>query len=232
MNRPAMTVTAFDWVPSFAQGQVRDLRLRWALEEAGLPYEVNLLPQGTQGEPDHLAHQPFGQVPVLGLEGRTMFESGACVWRIAEESDALLPTDPALRDACLSWVFAALNTLEPPIMMLAMLWFFERWPERFGLEDREAPAKLRLPARGEVDKRLSQFAGALGDRETIVGDGFTVADLMLTAVLVTAARMDLLDDHPAVKAYYDRHTARPGFRKALADQLAAFEDNAARYQAA
>ncbi|MEL5877141.1 glutathione S-transferase family protein [Cereibacter sphaeroides] len=232
MDRPGLTVTAFDWVPGFAQGQVRDLRPRWALEEVDLPYEVELLPQGAQETPEHLARQPFGQVPVLTLDGRSMFESGACVWRIAERSERLLPRDPGLRDSCLSWVIAALNTLEPPIMMMGMLWFFERWPDTFGLEDREAPGKVRGPARGMLDKRLAQFGRALAGRETIVGDGFTVADLMLTCVLLPAAQMDLLGAHPEVKAYYDRHSARPAFRKAQADQIAAFAENAGKYRAA
>ena len=113
-----LTLTAFDWVPPVAQGLVRDLRVRWTLKEAALPYEVELLAMGTQGEPAHLARQPFGQVPVLTAAQTPMFESGAILWRIAEASgEALLPADRAGRDRTLSWVFAALNTVEPPITM-------------------------------------------------------------------------------------------------------------------
>lgn len=100
MNNSKLTVTAYDWVPDFAQGHVRDLRVRWALEEAGFPYDVEIMTQGTQKEPAHLERQPFGQIPTLEIDGRSMFESGAILWRIAEESDALLPVHAAARIGC------------------------------------------------------------------------------------------------------------------------------------
>lgn len=230
MKDSRISVTAYDWVPDFAQGQVRDLRLRWALEEAGFLYEVEHLQQGTQGNAANLARQPFGQVPVLTVDGTPMFESGAAVWRIAEASDTLLPDDPGARDACLSWIFGALNTIEPPLSMVVSLWFFERMPNNFGLSDGSAATTLRPAAQQQANTRLKQFAEALGDREYIVGERFTVADLMLTAVLLIADSMDLLNSHPSAKDYFKRHSNRPAFHKAQSDQVATCRKNAAIYE--
>ena len=227
-----ISVTAYDWVPSVAQGQVRDLRLRWALREAGFDYDVELIPQGTQGEPANLARQPFGQIPALTIDGMPMFESGACAWKIAEASKNLLPDHMAGRDACLSWVFAALNTIEVPLSMLATLGFFETAPKHFGLADGKAAAAVRPGARQLADQRLRQFDTELGGRQHIVGDRFTVADLMLTAVLLIADRLDILAPHRGAKAYFDMHTARPAYREARAEQIEPFALNAPKYQSA
>jgi glutathione S-transferase len=218
------SVTAFDWVPAMAHGFVRDLRLRWALEEAGFAYEAELLPQGTQSEPANLARQPFGQVPTLTIDGRTMFESGACVWRIAEASDALLPTDEAARDSCFSWHFAALDTMEKPLGMLAVLRFFA--------SDREAAKKLEPQAVEMLSGRLQRFADVLGDRHFLVADRFTVADLMMTFVLRSAERSGDLDGFATVKAYVERHASRPAFLRALEAQLQPFRENAEKYERA
>lgn len=223
MKNSTISVTAYDWVPAPAQGLVRDFRLRWALNEAGFPYEVEIVPLGTQREPANLARQPFGQVPTLTVDGTPVFESGACVWRIAEESDTLLPDDQADRDRCLSWLFGALNTIEPPL--LAIMHFVK--PARDSDGERSEAAQ---PGAEQVDRCIGRFVDALGDRDHIVGDRFTVADLMLTAVLLIADRMDLLSDHPKAKAYFDRHSSRPAFRKAQADQMATFAENAAKYE--
>src|SRR4051794_14118692 len=120
-----ITISAFRWVPPFAQGQVRDLRARWALEEAGLPYRTRLLEQGDQDKPEYRSLQPFGQVPILEEDGVTIFESGAIVLHVGERSETLLPKDPAARARAVQWLIAALNSVEPHIMNVATLMFYE-----------------------------------------------------------------------------------------------------------
>lgn len=221
-RRGPITVTAFDWVPRFAQGHVRDLRVRWALEEAGLPYETTLVAQGEQRQPANLARQPFGQVPALTVGERSLFETGACVWRIAETTEALLPSGIAARDDCLAWVFAAVDSVEKPIAMLAMLRFFTK--------DRDAAERAQPDIETLLHERLTRLSDALGDAAHLSGGRFTVADLMMTAVLRDAERGDL-DPFTTLKAYVARHEARPAFQRALAAQLAPFAENAARYHA-
>ncbi|SCM76435.1 putative Glutathione S-transferase [uncultured Pleomorphomonas sp.] len=231
-DKEPVSITAYDWVPDFAQGMVRDLRLRWALEEAGLPYEVELVPQGTQARAHNLSRQPFGQIPTLTAGPETMFESGACVWRIAGASESLLPGDEAGRDRCLSWVFAALNTVEPPLSMMATLFFFETQPEQFGIADAGAVATIKPGARAAALLRLKQLADVLGKRRHLVADRFTIADLMMVTVLRVADSLDLLAELPDLRRYVSLHTARPAFRKALEGQLAPFRENAAKYETA
>lgn len=220
-----LSVTGYDWVPKGARGLVRDVRVRWALEEAGFPYDVDHLGFGTQDNDENLARQPFGQVPVLIVDGVPIFESGVCVWRIAEASDALLPEDPNERNLCLSWIFGALNTIEPPL--LSIMHFVD--PAR--TPDGEISEAAR-PGAEEVDRVIGRFENALGKDEYIAGGRFTIADLMLSAVLLIADRLDLLADHPKAKAYLDRHTSRPAFRKAQTDQTDTINANAAKYEAA
>lgn len=229
-DREPVTITAYDWVPDFARGLVRDLRLRWALEEAGFPYEVELVPQGTQAHARNMSRQPFGQIPTLTAGPGTMFESGACVWRIAEASETLLPADKAGRDQCLSWMFAALNTVEPPLSMMATLFFFEREPRHFGIADAGAVATVRPGVRDGAVLRLKQLADVLGKRQHLVADRFTVADLIMVTVLRIADSLDLLDDLPDLRRYVSLHTARPAFRRALEGQLTPFRENAAKYE--
>lgn len=232
-EREPVTITAYDWVPGFAQGLVRDLRLRWALEEAGLPYDVELVPQGTQAHAHNMARQPFGQIPTLTAGPGTMFESGACVWRIAEASEVLLPEDKAGRDQCLSWMFAALNTVEPPLSMMATLSFFEREPQHFGIADTGAVAAIRPGAREGAVLRLKQLADVLGQRQYLVADRFTVADLIMVTVLRIADSLDLVDGGeglPDLRRYVSLHTDRPAFRRALEGQLTPFRQNAAKYE--
>ncbi len=231
-DRKPVTITAYDWVPDFAQGLVRDLRLRWALEEAGMPYQVELVPQGTQAGPDNMSRQPFGQIPTLTAGPGTMFESGACLWRIAEASEALLPADKSGRDQCLSWTFAALNTVEPPLSMMATLFFFEQEPRHFGIADAGAVKAIRPAVRDSAVLRLAQLSDVLGNRPHLVADRFTVADLIMVAVLRIAESLDLLDDLPDLRRYISIHTARPAFQRALEEQLAPFRENAARYRTA
>ncbi len=151
-----ITISAFKWVPEFAQGQVRDLRARWALEEAGLPYKTRLLELGDQDKPDYRALQPFGQVPILEENGLVLFESGAIVLHVGERSEALLPKDAGARACAVQWLVAALNSIEPFVMNVALIDLFyanEEW------------AKLRRPGAVEfVQKRLSALSKSLGDK--------------------------------------------------------------------
>jgi glutathione S-transferase len=209
------TITAFDWVPDFARGQVRDLRVRWALEEVGQPYDVIYLNQGEQKQPPHRARQPFGQVPTYEACGVSLFESGAIVHHIAAtHGDILLPPDPAARARAIEWMFAALNTVEPPIMDHAIATLFERgkpW------------SKPRLPAvLDRIDLRVSELSRRLEDRTWLEGDVFTAGDLLMVSVLRIVAGNGMLDDYPNLAAYVARGEARPAFVRALADQLAGF----------
>jgi glutathione S-transferase len=206
-------VSAFRWVPPFARGLVRDLRVRWALEEAGLPYEERLLGLEDRTSAGYRALQPFGQVPAYEEDGLVLFESGAIVLRVAERSEALMPSDPGRRARVTTWMFAALNTIEPRIQSLAELDLFhaeEEW------------AKLRRPAAVEAARaRLTDLAGWL-DGRAYLEDRFTAADLLMTTVLRILRHTDLVAQMPVLEAYVRRCEARPAFRKALADQMAAF----------
>lgn len=211
-------VTAFEWVPPFAAGLVRDLRIRWALEEAGEAYEERLLAQGEQNSPEYRAIQPFAQVPVYEEDGLTLFESGAILLHIGERSEVLLPPDPAERARAIQWVFAALNSIEPHVQNLALIDLFypdEQW------------AKQRRPGAAEfVEKRLDALAARLGDKEYLDDSRFTAGDLMMTTVLRILRHTDLVAARPALHAYQLRCEARPAFKKALADQIAPFAKNA------
>ena len=207
-------ITAFDWVPDFAKGQVRDLRVRWALEEVGQPYDVRYLSQGEQKRPPHRACQPFGQVPTYEEGELTLFESGAIVLHIADRFGGLLPADPAARARAIEWAFAALNTVEPPLMDHAIATLFEgdkHW------------SKPRLPSvLQRIDERLGELSRRLGDSEWLDGDTFTAGDLLMVAVLRMATEEGLADRYDNLVAYVARGTARPAFQRALADQMAGF----------
>jgi glutathione S-transferase len=209
-----ITVTAFKWVPPFAQGLVRDLRVRWALEEAGLRYEVKLLADGEKDETEYRAWQPFGQVPAYEENGLKLFESGAIVLRIAERSENLLPGDPAARARAIEWLFAALNTIEPPVQNLAGIDLFYAGQEW---------AKLRRPdAEAAARKRLGELATALGEGPYIEGARFTVGDLMMATVLRILRHTDLVAG-AGLADYLARCESRPAFQRALAGQMATFE---------
>ena len=206
-------ITAFDWVPDFAKGQVRDLRVRWALEEVGRPYRVRYLAQGQQKQADHRARQPFGQVPTFQHGDLTLFESGAIVFQIAATWPGLLPADAAGRARALEWMCAALNTVEPPIMDHAVATLFER---------DEPWSKPRMSAvEARIAERFGEVAARLGTRTWYDGD-FSIGDLMMIAVLRIMEGSDLLAAHPTLVAYVERGTARPAFHRALAAQLAGF----------
>lgn len=208
-------ISAFKWVPEFAQGQVRDLRARWALEEAGLSYETRLLSQGEQDKPEYRALQPFGQVPILEEDGLVLFESGAIVLHIGERSEALLPRDPAARARATQWLISALNSIEPFMMNVAVIDVFyaqEEW------------AKQRRPGAVEfAQKRLSSLSKSLGDKPFLDGDRFTAGDLMMTTVLRILKHTDIVSRDPRLAAYLERCTRRPAFQRAFDAQISDFE---------
>jgi glutathione S-transferase len=210
-----ITISAFKWVPDFAQGQVRDLRARWALEEAGLPYRTRLLAQGDQDKPEYRALQPFGQVPMLEEDGFALFESGAIALYIGERSEALLPKDPQARARATQWLIAALNSVEPFVMDVARIDIF--------YADHEW-AKLRRPGAVEfVQKRLASLSKALGDKPYLDGDRFTAGDLMMTTVLRILKHTDIVTSDKRLAAYIERCTARPAFKRAFDSQIADFK---------
>ena len=204
-----ITISAFAQVPDFARGLVRDLRVRWALEEAGLPYQARLLNQGDQGKPDYRLLQPFGQVPIFQEDELVLFESGAIVLHVAERSEVLLPEDPAARARAVQWMFAALNSVEPPIVNVFLIDF---------VYTSEAWTKPRRPGAVEVmNKKIDAVAERLGDKPYLDGVRFTAGDLMMSTVL--RFHSDVAKRDPRLAVYLDRCTARPAFKRALNAQL-------------
>jgi glutathione S-transferase len=200
-----LTIWTLDWVPEGPRGFVRDLRLRWACEEAGLDYHVRTIPFDGR-ETNHLDHQPFGQVPWLNDGGLELFESGAGLLHLARKSEVLMPVDPAGGAEALQWTMAALNSVE----MVSVPWWFLNMSG-------DAGNKLT----GWLTQRLDHVESVLGQREWLAASRFTVADLIMADVLrVSAVRK--FGDRPATEAYVARITDRPAFRKAHADQLAFF----------
>ncbi|WP_259780431.1 glutathione S-transferase family protein [Aestuariispira ectoiniformans] len=205
-----LVLTTFDWVPELPRGYVRDLRVRWALEEAGLPYRVESVPFSDRKE-DHFSHQPFGQVPWLTDGDLSIFESGAILLHLGNLSDALLPSDPRRRSEAIEWLFAALNSVE----MASLPWVLFKF-----LDD-----ESKTPGREHMDNwvaaRLKHMEAVLTDREWLAGS-FSVADILMADVLRLVDRFDGLTDHPACRDYTARATARPAFIKAYEDQMAHF----------
>ena len=212
INRPI--ITAFNWVPDFARGQVRDLRVRWALEEVGQPYDVRLVDGTSVKAEEHRRLQPFGQVPTFEDEGVALFESGAILLHIARKYPGLLPADPQGAAHAEQWVFAAMTSVEPAVMDMALTTVFER--DQPWSEDRRPLSEKRV--RG----RLQDLSDRLGDKPYLEGE-FTAGDLMMVCVLrgVPAA---VLGDYPNLAAYVARCEARPAFQRALAAQLGDFAD--------
>ena len=200
-----LTIWTYDWGPEGPRGFVRDLRLRWACEEAGLPYEVRTVPFDDR-ETNHLARQPFGQVPFLSDGELEIFESGAGLLHLARKSDKLMPRDPVGETETLQWTIAALNSIE----MVSVPWWFLRIT---GDEDNALT--------GWLGKRLDQIEKVLSDREWLVAGRFTVADLLMADVL-RVPDVRAFGDRPASEAYVARVTDRPSFKKARADQIAHF----------
>ncbi|WP_355660938.1 glutathione S-transferase family protein [Halomonas salifodinae] len=205
-----LILTTFDWVPEMPRGYVRDLRVRWALEEAGLPYRVESVPFRTRGV-EHFSHQPFGQVPWLTDGDRSIFESGAILLHLGERSDALMPADPRRRGEVIEWLFAALNSVE----MASLPWSLYR----FAGDTEDTPGRQGLER--FLAARLQHLESVLGGREWLAG-GFSIADIAMADVLRLIDRFDGLVDSPACRDYVARATARPAFVKAHADQLAHF----------
>ena len=205
-----LILTTFDWVPDMPRGYVRDLRVRWALEEAGLPYRVESVPfRGRDSE--HLAHQPFGQVPWLTDGDISLFESGAILLHLGERSERLMPRDPRSRAEVVEWVFAALNSVEMaslPWSLLAFSGLKVGTPEWQVLDD-------------FVSIRLRYLEPVLAEREWLAG-AFSIADILMADVLRLLERFDRLTNHPACRAYIARATERPAFMKAHADHMAHF----------
>jgi glutathione S-transferase len=205
-----LTLTTFDWVPETPRGYVRDLRVRWALEEAALPYRVEGVPfRGRNSE--HFSHQPFGQVPWLTDGDISIFESGAILLHLGERSGALLPADPRSRSAALEWLFAALNSVEMASLPWSIL--------AFSGDTGDTPASKQLNA--FLKARLRHMEPVLAGREWLAGT-FSIADILMADVLRLVDRFGGLSEHPACRDYVARATARPCFVKAHADQMAHF----------
>ncbi|HEY1708169.1 MAG TPA: glutathione S-transferase family protein [Rhizomicrobium sp.] len=204
-------VSAYKWVPPFVQGLVRDLRVRWALEEIGLPYEEKLLALGPdQASAAYRALQPFGQVPAYEEDDLTLFESGAIVLHIGEKSEKLLPREPKAKARATTWMFAALNTVEPPIMFRMQLAFG-------GITSGPVYEKATEWTR----QRLRELAAQLKDREYLTG-AFTAGDLLMANVLNELRNTDFVAGEPVLDAYKKRCETRPAYQKAMRDQLAVF----------
>jgi glutathione S-transferase len=205
-----LTLTTFDWVPEMPRGFVRDLRVRWALEEAELPYRVESVPFRDRTA-EHFTHQPFGQVPWLTDGDISIFESGAILLHLGNRSDALMPADPRKRSQALEWLFAALNSVEMASLPWSILVFTG--------ETSDTPACERLNK--FLNARLQHMEPVLAEREWLAGT-FSVADILMADVLRLVDRFDGLAQHPACRNYVARATARPSFIKARADQMAHF----------
>jgi len=206
-----ITLTTYKWVPDFAAPLMRAFRVRWALEEAGLPYDIRLVALGPeQRSPEHLARQPFGQAPAIEDDGLILHESGAIALYIAEKNDTLMPKDRVGRERATAWVFSALNTIEPAVQELGSIIFFHK---------DAAWAKERRPQVEELLRlRLGQLAKALGDKDYLEGR-FTVGDLMMSDVFRIIDSTGIVDGFPTLRAYRDRCQARPAFQRAMKDQM-------------
>jgi glutathione S-transferase len=208
-----ITITAFESSPDRGQGLARDTRVRWALEEVGQPYEVRLVSFSAMKQPAHLALHPFGQIPTYEDGELSMFETGAIVLHIAEGHAGLLPDEAKARARAIMWMFAAINTVEPPILELSNAKILENdkpWNE------------ARLPlVTDRVRQRLDQLSPRLGDADWLEGD-FSAGDLMMVSVLLRLKPSGLLADFPSLAAYVARGEARPAYKRAFAAQLAVF----------
>jgi glutathione S-transferase len=209
----AITITAFERSPDRGRGLARDMRVRWALEEVGQPYDVRLLSFKAMKEPAHLAVQPFGQIPTYEEGDLALFESGAIVQHIAERHAGLLPEDTNGRARAIAWMFAALNTIEPPIV--------DREVARF-LESAQPWYEQRMPMIDKrIRKRLSELSDRLGDADWLDGN-FSAADILMVTVLRRLEGSGMLDEYPNLSAYVARGKARPAFKRAFDAQLAVF----------
>lgn len=206
-----IVITAFERSPDGGKGLARDTRVRWALEEAALPYEVRLVPFAAMKQPAHLALHPFGQIPTYEDGGLVLFETGAIVLHIAERHPGLLPADAHARARAIAWMFAAVNSVEPPILDLTIARIVEA--------DKPWAAE-RMPLVAErIRQRLAQLSARLGDADWLDGD-FSAGDLMMVSVLLRLKASGLLNEHANLAAYVERGEARPAYRRAFAAQWA------------
>jgi glutathione S-transferase len=206
-----ITITAFERSPDGGKGLARDTRVRWALEEAGQPYDVRLVSFAEMKAPAHLAIHPFGQIPTYEEGDLALFETGAIVFHIAQRFPGLLPDDTDARARAVTWIFAALSTVEPPILELVTVRF---------VEGDKPWAAERLPlVKDRIRGRLDQLAARLGNGEWLDG-GFSAGDLMMASVLLRTRPSGILDEYPTLAAYVARAEARPAYQRAFADQLA------------
>ena len=207
-------ITAFETSPDRGRGLARDMPVRWALEEVGQPYEVRLVSFAAMKQAAHMALHPFGQIPTYEEDGLTLFESGAIVLHVAQTHAGLLPAEAEARMRAVGWMFAALNTVEPPIVERSMAAVFERdkpwYAERLPMLD------------GRVRERLGQLSDRLGEADWLDGD-FSAGDLMMVSVLRRMQGTGLLEPYPKLLAYIARAVARPAYQRAFAAQLAVFE---------
>ena len=206
-----ITITAFERSPDGGQGLARDTRVRWALEEVGQSYEVRPVSFRAMKEPAHLARHPFGQIPTYEEGGLTLFETGSIVLHLAERHAGLLPTDADARARAITWMFAAVNTVEPPILELATAKV---------LEGDKPWTKERLPLVEErVRAPLRRLSARLGDADWLDGE-FSAGDLMMASVLLRSRASGILGEFPSLAAYVARGVARPAYKRAFAAQLA------------
>ena len=212
------TITAFEQSPDRGRGLARDMRVRWALEEVGQPYDVRLLSFAEMKQPAHLALHPFGQIPTYEEGDLILFESGAIVLHLAQRHPGLLPDDANARARAISWMFAALNTVEPPIVERSMASIVERSEPWYEQRQRMLDDRLR--------KRLGELSRRLGDADWLEG-AFSAGDLMMVGVLLRAKASGILNEYPRLSAYIARAEARPAYQSAFAAQLAVFNDSQA-----
>jgi len=208
-----ITITAFEKSPDRGRGLARDMRVRWALEEVGQPYDVRLLSFKAMKEPAHLALHPFGQIPTYEEDDLTLFESGSIVFHIAESHAGLLPDDANARARAITWMFAALSTVEPPIIDRATVRFQER--DKTWYEQRLSMVDER------IRRRLSELSDRLGSADWLE-DTFSAGDLMMISVLLRLKDSGLLQEYPNLSAYVARGEARPAYERAFDAQLAVF----------
>src|SRR2546428_886901 len=206
-----ITITAFERSPDGGKGLARDTRVRWALEEVGQPYEVRLVSFRAMKQPEHLALHPFGQIPTYEEGDLALFETGSIVFHIAERHVGLLPDDANARARAITWMFAALSTMEPPILEFGTAWLFER--------DKSWSAQRMPLVQDRVRNRLGQLSRRLGDDDWLDG-AFSAGDLMMVSVLLRLKASGLLDEYPNLSAYVARGEARPAYQPAFDPQLA------------
>lgn len=212
--QPLPVVTAFDWVPEFAKGLVRDLRVRWAFEEIGAPYTTERFGAATPRPDDYVKWQPFEQVPAFRDDGIEIFESGAILLYIAETQGALLPAEPEAHWKAISWLFAGLNSVEPSCMR-----YFNYTVFNADKEWAEGAKEALLPL---LRQKLKRVSDALDDQDWLAGE-FSIADIMMVTVLNSLRETGLVTEFPTLAAYHARGTGRPAYKRALEAQLADFD---------